>query len=165
MNIACKWLLLFKLHSASPLYCLKHYFRHGYLNVISLVFWIQGSFCVTSRHISIAKYVISVEIPKFTSFDGLKRVKLENKLCSNLPRESNRIIFQSKYYLAGSVWMQFCSKTYYFSHGIIVLVISYTNFSAINLSISLSRNHRKCSEIHDALFQSNLDEIKFHRTI
>ena len=89
----------------------------------------------------------------------------EDKSCSNLPRESNRIIFQSKYYLAGSVWMQFCSKTYYFSHGIIVLVISYTNFSAINLSISLSRNHRKCSEIHDALFQSNLDEIKFHRTI
>ena len=89
----------------------------------------------------------------------------EDKLRSNFPRVSNRIIFQSKYYLAGSVWMQFCSKTYYFSHGIIVLNISYTDFSAINLSISLSRNHRKCSEIHDALFQSNLDEIKFHRTI
>ena len=27
----------------------------------------------------------------------------EDKLCSNLPRESNRIIFQSKYYLADSV--------------------------------------------------------------
>ena len=61
--------------------------------------------------------------------------------------------------------MQICIKTYYFSDGIIVLVISYTNFSVINLSISLSRNHRNCSEIHDVLFQSNLDEIKFHRTI
>ena len=27
----------------------------------------------------------------------------EEKLCSNFPRESYRIIFQSKYYLAGSV--------------------------------------------------------------
>ena len=89
----------------------------------------------------------------------------EYKLCSNFPRESNRIIFQSKYYLAGSVWMQFCSKTYYFSHGIIVLVISYTNFSAINLSISLSRNHRKCSEIHDDIYQSNLNKIQFHCNI
>ena len=68
---------------------IKSHFNVDGLRLVTMVY-------VTRRNVDGLRWLMMDEYVRLCTI-------CEDKLCSNLPRESNRIIFQSEYYLAGSV--------------------------------------------------------------